>query len=422
MHCKPIDQLATVRRAAKRHAPGPLVFGLVVVCGLLLSLPSQAPAADTAAQMLFGRFCSQCHGTDGRGAPARAGAAQGVAMPEIPDFTDRAWQLSRTNVQLKISIIEGKNQHMPANRDMVNDQLAGELVSHVRAFGPAPPKPVASVTPRPSPAPTPTPSAPGKTTTLAPVPEYTPTGDFDVDFDNLAKQFEAYQQQAHQLRLASTSKPPQTIQPAPAAVPTPPVSTPAPAPAPAVEPPPAAPGPAAVSPGNPAQPAAEKPRVASLPISERPITPEDIALGEELFLGRRSFANGGTACMACHVVNRGEAREGGRLGPQLTKAYEKLGGRTALSAWLWAPVTPTMRAAHLQHRLEPNEVLALVAYLQDVDQHAAEDTTPLRLKFLLAGLGGAVLGLAAFSALWGFRSRPQAQMVLTAATSAQQVQ
>jgi mono/diheme cytochrome c family protein len=416
MHCKPIGQRASVRRGAKNYAARPPVFGLIIVCGLLLSLPSRASAADTAAQMLFGRFCSQCHGTDGRGAPARAGAAQGVAMPEIPDFTDRAWQLSRSNVQLKISIIEGKNQHMPANRDMVNDQLAGELVSFVRAFGPPPPKPVASVKPKPAPASSPSAvsSTPGNTTLIA-VPEYTPTGDFETDFDNLAKQFEAYQKQAHQLAVASASKPR-----APVAPPAPVVSNPPPAPAPVAETPPTAPPPGPVSPASPGQPAAEKPRVTSVPVSERPLTPEDIALGEELFLGRRSFANGGTACVACHVVNRGEAREGGRLGPQLTKAYERLGGRTALSARLWAPTTPTMRAAHLQHRLEPNEVLAIVAYLEDADQHAAEDTAPLRLKFLLAGLGGAVLGLGAFSALWGSRSRSR-EAARAANTASQQV-
>ena len=155
--------------------------------------------------------------------------------------------------------------------------------------------------------------------------------------------------------------------------------------------------------------------MASVPVSDRPFTPDDIAHGEELFLGRRSLANGGTACVACHVVNRGEAREGGRLGPQLTKAYERLGGRTALSAHLWAPATRTMRAAYLVHRLEPDEVLTLMAYLEDADKHAAEDTSPLRLKFLLMGLGGAALGLVALSAMWGARARPGGQATPQAA-------
>jgi hypothetical protein len=348
-------------------------------------------------------------------------------MPEIPDFTDRAWQQSRTNVELKISIIEGKNQHMPANRDLVSDQLAGELVGIVRGFGPPPPKPVVALTPKPSPAPGPVtaPSAPGKTTTLAPVPEYKLTGDFEVDFDALTKQFEAYQQQWRQLAMASASKPSEIASPAPAASPTPPVKT-APAaaapPTPAIEPPPAVTTPAPVSPSTQAQPAPEKPRVASVPISERTFTPEDIARGEEYFLGRRALANSGTACVACHIVNRGQAREGGRLGPQLTKVYERLGGRAALSAQLWAPTTPTMRAALLSHKLESQEVFSLVAYLEDVDQHAAVDTSPLRFTVLLAGLGGAVLGLATFSALWGSRARARGEAAPVAIAPSQQVQ
>ena len=73
-------------------------------------------------------------------------------------------------------------------------------------------------------------------------------------------------------------------------------------------------------------------------------------------------------------------------------------------------------------KLESQEVFSLVAYLEDVDQHAAEDTSPLRFKVLLAGLGGAVLGLAAFSALWGSRARARGKAAPVATTPSQQVQ
>jgi mono/diheme cytochrome c family protein len=388
-----------------------------MACGLLLAGPSQVVAHDAAAprsrvaEQLFARYCSQCHGSDGKGAPGR------VTLPTTPDFTNGTWQRSRSNVQMMISILEGKDRAMPANGGMISEQLARDLVAYVRTFAPQPARAaVASAAPKPSPAPTTTPSAPGKTTALAPVPDYTPTGDFEVDYDNLAKQFDAYRQQVHELDLVSASRPPVTATPATAAPPVPqatsvpPVTAPPPSDSPPVSTPPAA-----VSPASPAESSREKPGVASVPISDRPFTPDDIARGEELFLGRRSLANGGTACVACHVVNRGDAREGGRLGPQLTKAYERLGGRTALSAHLWAPPTRTMRAAYLVHNLEPDEVLTLVAYLEDADKHAAEDTSPLRLKFLLMGLGGAALGLVALSALWGARARPGGQATPPAA-------
>jgi hypothetical protein len=124
-----------------------------------------------------------------------------------------------------------------------------------------------------------------------------------------------------------------------------------------------------------------------------------------LFLGHRPLANGGSACVACHTVNDGEARDGGRLGPELTKSYERLGGRSALGARLWAHDTRTMQPAYLRHGLEPDEVLALVAYLEDADRQAPADGSPVRLKFLLLGMGGAVLALLTISAVWGSRSR-----------------
>jgi hypothetical protein len=68
-----------------------------------------------------------------------------------------------------------------------------------------------------------------------------------------------------------------------------------------------------------------------------------------------------------------------------------------------------MQSAYLQHSLEPDEVLSLVAYLEDADKWAAVDTSPLPLKFLLISLAGTVLALAAASSAWGSRSRRRDQ-------------
>jgi len=126
------------RCGARTRPVGPVLLGLVAISALLSSGPSQALAADaassrtSAAADLFARFCSQCHGLNGRGEAGRVNA------PAIPDFTSRAWQQSRSNVQLTVSILEGKNQQMPANRGLVSDELARELVAHVRKFAPTP--------------------------------------------------------------------------------------------------------------------------------------------------------------------------------------------------------------------------------------------------------------------------------------------
>jgi len=378
-------------RDSGRQGRASALVGLLVAAGLVLSGPVPARGAEPtaaltkAAQQVFTRVCTQCHGADGKGTPARP------TMPPIPDFTSRAWQQSRSDIQLMISILDGKDRLMPPNRGLISDDLARALVSKVRTFAPAPPVVVVTPPPKPATEPTTTPGQPKPGPAVAiVVPEYKPTGDFPVDFDSLSRRFEALHRQAQELASAPTSTPPVTA---------PPVTTP-----PVIAPPVTAP-PTAALPEKPAEAPPEQPSVASVPISERPFTPEDVARGRELFLGSRPLANHGTACVACHAVNRGEARDGGRLGPDLTKAYERLGGRTGLSAHLWAPTSPTMRPAYREHALQPDEVLSLAAYLEDTDRQAAEDTSPLRLKFVLLSVGGAVLALGAVSSLWASRSR-----------------
>ena len=86
-----------------------------------------------------------------------------------------------------------------------------------------------------------------------------------------------------------------------------------------------------------------------------------------------------------------EALGGGRLGPDLTKVYERLQGRKALSVWLSAPATPTMQAVFRNTPLQAEEILPLVAYLEEAARQGGEDTGVGMVTFLLLGLGGAVI-------------------------------
>jgi mono/diheme cytochrome c family protein len=451
-------------RAARRRSG--LCLAPLLIGGLLLSEPARAPAANpetpgaVAARQLFARFCgAQCHGQDGRGGPARN------TMPVIPDFTDHNWQQSRSNAQLIFSVLEGKDRLMPANRGMVTDQLAADLVAHVvRKFDPvAPPAP-----------------ADGAAGDIG-------SGDFDADFTRLVKQFGDLKRQARQLASAPPARSP-TPSAAPAALAAEESWTGA------AKPPGLAPGPArlfgqacagchsigggaltgpdlkdvtrrkdrdwlvhlllnpkgVLSSGDPyarqllaasrgvvmpytfgmtreraeavldfieAESTKDKSRFAALPFPDRPFTPEDVDRGRELFLGHRQLANGGPSCIACHAVY-GSGVEGGRLGPDLTKVYDRVGGRTALIAHLWAPATPTMLPAYQQHGLESAEVLSLVAYLEETDRKGVEEASPLPLKFLLLGLGGSVLGLVSLTAVWGSRSRPRRRLPLDGTAAA----
>ncbi len=138
-------------------------------------------------------------------------------------------------------------------------------------------------------------------------------------------------------------------------------------------------------------------------VSERPLTPQDVLNGRAIFLGEKALAGGGPACVSCHTLRGLGGLGGGRLGPDLTRVYERLQGRKPLSAWLAAPASPTMAPVFKTRPLQPYEILALVALFQDSAQKGGEDESPSLLTFFLLGTGGMVLGLVGLNA--AFRKR-----------------
>jgi len=148
-----------------------------------------------------------------------------------------------------------------------------------------------------------------------------------------------------------------------------------------------------------------KSQFAGLQISDRPFTPYDISQGRAIFLGERGLVNGGPACISCHTVKGNGALGGGRLGPDLTRAYERLQGRKNMAAWLFAPATPTMSTVFKQHGPKPEEILALVAFFEDSARRGGQDDSVARLNFFLLGIGGAALGLVVMDAAWKRRFR-----------------
>ena len=149
-----------------------------------------------------------------------------------------------------------------------------------------------------------------------------------------------------------------------------------------------------------------KSHFAGATISDRPFIPADAATGRDLFLGVRRFANGGPACISCHTMGTLGGLGGGRLGPDLTRVYERLGGRKGVGTWLYAPATPTMQAVFRRNPLQPEEILPLLATIEDAGKQRREaDTGPL-LNFFLLGFGGMAVGLIFLGAMW--RGRFQA--------------
>ena len=96
----------------------------------------QPPALSLAAERTsampgaYTRYCLACHGPDGKGTEVKK------AMPNLPDFTSRKWQDGVSNVQIKVSILEGKGTFMLPFRDKVTDDENAELTSYIRDFAP----------------------------------------------------------------------------------------------------------------------------------------------------------------------------------------------------------------------------------------------------------------------------------------------
>jgi mono/diheme cytochrome c family protein len=154
-----------------------------------------------------------------------------------------------------------------------------------------------------------------------------------------------------------------------------------------------------------AESALEKSQFVGLQISDRPFTRQEVDEGWAIFRGEKRLAGGGASCVSCHTVNGVRGLGGGRLGPDLSRVYERLQGRRGLAAWLISPATPTMQAAFRNRPLQNEEILPLVALFEDRAKNGGEDTSAGQLNFLLMGLGGAVLMMLAFDAIWKGRFR-----------------
>jgi len=149
----------------------------------------------------------------------------------------------------------------------------------------------------------------------------------------------------------------------------------------------------------------ERSQFAGLQISDTPFTPEEIETGKSFLLGVRRLANGGPPCLSCHTVRGLGGLGGGRLAPDLTRVFERMGSRRNLATWLSAPATATMQPLFRGRALQPNEVLAITAFLENEAKQGGEaDTVPL-LNFFLVGLGGSAVALSSFGAIWKKRFR-----------------
>ena len=161
----------------------------------------------------------------------------------------------------------------------------------------------------------------------------------------------------------------------------------------------------------------EESQFKGLQVSTAPFTDLDRAQGREFYLGTKRLVAGGSACISCHTMCDAPALGGGQLGPDLTNVYERLQGRTALSAWLMAPGTVTMQPTFKNHPLSAEEIHALVAYFESTTAEPPADSAQGQVTFLLSGLAGAIVGVFLLDAVWKSRFQSVRRALVEANTS-----
>jgi mono/diheme cytochrome c family protein len=143
--------------------------------------------------------------------------------------------------------------------------------------------------------------------------------------------------------------------------------------------------------GGDAEPAASPPPVEAPAVG-------DIDRGHDLFIGSNRLDEGGGACASCHAAGKVGDLGGQMLGPDLTDAYDRLGGEAGLTAWLGNPASPTMRPIFENDPMTDAEIADLVAFLADAPSQERPSNSVDWL--LLAGLAGLVVLLGGMAVAW----------------------
>lgn len=157
----------------------------------------------------------------------------------------------------------------------------------------------------------------------------------------------------------------------------------------------------------------EESQFKGMQVDDRPFTDADRLKGEQIFTGKLRLTLGGPACIGCHTVSNLGGLGGGRLGLDLTKVYETIGGRTPLTAWLYSPATPTMSSIFAGRQIDTEERRWLVAYFEQSAMQVGKDNSNSKLNFFLLGLGGAIIVLALMDGLWRRRFRAVRQPMVS---------
>lgn len=136
-------------------------------------------------------------------------------------------------------------------------------------------------------------------------------------------------------------------------------------------------------------------------------TPQDIQLGQELFLGEKPLTNGGPACVSCHSVGSLGPLGGGSLAVDLTQVYSRYED-AGLSKALRKTGFNVMREIYVPKPLTGEEAYALKAFLYQSDRQGQENTG-FKKKFIFLGIAGCILFLGLMDLSWRKRRKKSAK-------------
>ncbi len=142
-----------------------------------------------------------------------------------------------------------------------------------------------------------------------------------------------------------------------------------------------------------------------------PFTDSDRTIGNLLFTGKAPLRSGASPCAGCHDLAGLDGWGGGRMAPDLSRLWERLGGRAAVAAWLQAPekdAADSPLSVAVTHRpMETSEVLPLSALLEAAARSGRSHRARSQLLFSATAWGVAALFLMLTAWLTGRRAVPE---------------
>jgi len=141
------------------------------------------------------------------------------------------------------------------------------------------------------------------------------------------------------------------------------------------------------------------------PAATEPLSMEHVLKGQELFQGTTRFVNGGPSCNACHDVKHDAVIGGGILAAELTTVFSRMGG-SGVGAILGQAPFPVMQIAYKNNSLTDDEIIYLIAFLQDADEHhLLQQPRDYGMGLFVSGAVGAGVMYLLFAFIWRGRKR-----------------